>query len=101
MPNTKSAKKRHRQSLERRARNRTVKSQVRGWIRKLREACEKGDVAKIDELFRSAQKRFDQAAAKGVIHKNAASRLKSRLNARVKAAKAKATGGAAPAPSAN
>jgi small subunit ribosomal protein S20 len=40
VPNIKSAKKRHRQSLERRARNRSAKSQLKTAIKKLREAVE-------------------------------------------------------------
>jgi small subunit ribosomal protein S20 len=87
MPNTKSAKKRLRQSLERRARNRAVKSTLKTQIKKVLSAVEGGDAAASDEEYRTATKRLDQAAAKGVIHRNKASRLKSRLAARLKAAK--------------
>ena len=46
MPTTKSAKKRHRQSLERRATNRATKSSIKTQIRKVREAIAAGDLAK-------------------------------------------------------
>lgn len=86
MPNTKSAKKRLRQSLERRTRNRAVKSTVKTTLRQVREAVAAGNVTEAQAGFKTAQKKLDQAAAKGVIHKNAAARLKSRLSARIKAA---------------
>ncbi len=89
MPNTKSAKKRLRQSLERRTRNRAVKSAVKTQLRQVREAVTAGDVAKAEAGFKVVQKKLDQAAAKNVIHKNAAARIKSRLSARLKAAKSK------------
>jgi small subunit ribosomal protein S20 len=87
MPNTKSAKKRLRQSLERRARNRAVKSSLKSQIKKVLGAVEGGDAAATGDEFRTAAKKLDQAAAKGVIHRNKAARLKSRLSRRVKAAK--------------
>ena len=86
MPNTKSAKKRLRTSLERRDQNRAVKSALRTQMRKVREAAQAGDVEKAQAELKVACQRLDQAAAKGVIHLNAASRRKSRLTARVKAA---------------
>ena len=90
MPNISSAKKRHRQNLKARTRNRAAKSAVRTQIRKLSAAIAGGDGAAIDTEFRATVKRLDQTAAKGVIHKNVASRTKSRLSRRVKAVKAQA-----------
>jgi len=87
MPNSRSAKKRLRQSLDRRTRNRAVKSSLKTQIRKVREAVAAGDVATSDTELRVTSKKLDQAAAKGVIHSNTASRLKSRLSARVKTIK--------------
>jgi small subunit ribosomal protein S20 len=87
MPNTKSAKKRLRQSLERRARNRAVKSAVKTQIRKASDALAAGSAEQTQAEFRLAVKKLDQAASKGVLHRNTAARLKSRLSARVKAAK--------------
>lgn len=89
MPNISSAKKRHRQNLKARARNRAGKSAVRTQIRKLDAAITSGDAAAIQAEFRATVKRLDQTAAKGIIHKNLASRTKSRLSSRVKAAQAK------------
>ena len=87
MPNTKSAKKRLRQNLERRARNRADKSVLKTGLRKVREAVQQGAIQDAESGFRDIQKKLDQAAAKRVIHKNTAARLKSRLSARIKVAK--------------
>ncbi len=87
MPNTKSAKKRLRQSLVRRTRNRATKSLLRTLVKKVREAIAEGDVAGGEQHFRAAAQKLDQAAARRVIHKNAAARVKSRLSAALKAAK--------------
>jgi small subunit ribosomal protein S20 len=88
MPNTKSAAKRHRQSLVRRERNRARKSKIRTQIRKVREAIAAGDTEKAATEFRAATKAVDQGAAAGVVHANLAGRVKSRLSAAIKAAKA-------------
>jgi len=87
MPNTKSAKKRLRQNVVRRARNRTIKSALRSQCRKVRDAVKAGDVQTAEAEFRLAAKRLDRAGARRVIHPNAAARLKSRLSARIKALK--------------
>ena len=87
MPNTKSAKKRLRQSLERRTRNRATKSTVKSQVRKVTDAVGAGNVDLGNTEFRLAAKKLDRAAAHGIIHKNAAARVKSRLSKRLKAAK--------------
>ena len=92
MPTTKSAKKRLRQSLEKRASNRATKSKIKTQIRKLRTAVTSGDLAAAETEFRVAAKELDRAGTKGVIHANAASRTKSRLSHLVKVAKDKAKG---------
>ena len=89
MPTTKSGKKRLRQSLERRAANRAVKSAVKTQVRKVREAVDVGDVTKAEAELRLAAKRLDRAGIKRVIHPNAAARTKSRLSHLIKAAKDK------------
>jgi small subunit ribosomal protein S20 len=89
MPTTKSAKKRHRQSLERRATNRATKSSIKTQIRKVREAVTAGDLTKADAEFRVAATKLDRSAAKRVIHPNAAARTKSRLQHLMKSAKSK------------
>ena len=84
---TKSAKKRHRQSLERRAKNRSVKSSIKTQVRKVRQAAAAGDVATAETELRLAAKKLDRAGVKRVIHPNAAARTKSRLAHLIRAAK--------------
>ena len=85
MANHKSAEKRNRQNAKRNARNRFVRSTVRTTIKKVRASVEvtaSTEGASPDEakaLLVAAMKKIDQAAAKGVIHKNQASRRISRL----------------------
>ncbi len=88
MPNTQSAKKRVRQNITRRGRNRWRKRVLRDSIKDLREKLLHGSVEETETAFRDTQKVIDQTASKGVIHRNTASRIKSRLSARVKAKKA-------------
>lgn len=87
MPNTKSAKKRLRQNVERRARNRSMRTAVKTQVRKVREAVQAADVETAEVEFRLAAKKLDRAGARNVIHCNAAARLKSRLSARIRALK--------------
>src|SRR5437763_16897461 len=94
MPTTKSAKKRLRQSLERRAKNRAVKSAVKTQIRKVRQAVAAGDVAKAETELRLAAKKLDRAGNKRVIHPNAAARTKSQLAHLIRGAKGKVTASA-------
>ena len=89
MPNTKSAKKRLKQNLARRSRNRATKSILKSEVRKVREAVAAGDVEKGTTELKSAARKLDKAAAHGVIHRNAAARKKSRLSALLKDAKKK------------
>jgi small subunit ribosomal protein S20 len=87
MPTTNSAKKRQRQNLKRRASNRATKSMLKTQVRKVVTTAAGSDKAAIDTEFRTAVEKLDRAAAKGVIHKNAAARKKSRLSAMLKKAK--------------
>ncbi len=87
MPSTKSAKKRLRQNLARRDRNRSMKRVVRHQCRKVREAVNAGDLELAEAEFRRAVKRLDRAGARNIIHRNAAARTKSRLSAKIKALK--------------
>jgi small subunit ribosomal protein S20 len=87
MPNTKSAKKRLRQNVERRDVNRSIKRALRSQVRKVRDAVSAGDVTQAEAEFKLAAKRLDRAGARNVIHRNAAARLKSRLSAAIKAVK--------------
>lgn len=87
MPHTKSAKKRHKQSEASRVKNRKVKSTLKTLNRRVRTKATAKDAAAAEADFRVTAKTLDQAAAKGIIHKNAASRTKSRLQKALKAAK--------------
>jgi small subunit ribosomal protein S20 len=86
MPNSPSAKKRQRQNVTRRERNRSIKSALKTQVRKVREEVAAGHTEEAQSEFRLAAKRADQAAAKGVIHGNVASRIKSRLSHAIKLA---------------
>lgn len=88
MPNTKSAKKRWRKSLEQRDRNRSEKSKLRTIIRKAREIAGANKLDEAQATVRTTARLLDKAAAKGIIHTNKASRLKSRLSHMIVAAKA-------------
>ena len=79
MANTKSAIKRVRQDVKRRARNRMIRTRMRTYVRSARESLAEGDQAEAAEAIRQAVSEVDKAAQKGVIHRNAASRRKSRL----------------------
>lgn len=92
MPNTASAKKRLRQNERRRMANRAVRSAMRGQLRKVREAVKAGEIEKAETEFRLAAKRLDKAGAKGIIHRNTASRTKSRLQHLIKTAKTSQAG---------
>lgn len=83
MPNIKSAKKRVITSAKRAARNKAIKSELKTTIKKFDAAIAESDKAAVDTAFREAVKMVDQAAAKGVIKKNTASRKKSQLAIRV------------------
>lgn len=82
MANIKSQIKRNRQNEVRRQRNKATRSELKTRRRNAEAAARNGDDAAL-ELHRVAVKRIDQAAAKGVIHKNKAARDKSRLARRV------------------
>lgn len=86
MPTTKSAKKRLRQSLERRARNRSARTALRTQVRKVRESVAAGAMDKAQDELRTASRQLDQAGAHRLIHPNKAARLKSRLSRAIKAA---------------
>ncbi len=91
MPQTRSAAKRLRQNKKRQDRNRAVKQMVKTHCRRVLKARQSGDMSLVDSEFRLAVKKIDQAAAKGVIHKNKAARLKSRLAERIVSQKSGAT----------
>ena len=79
MPNHKSAEKRMRQNEKRRGINRSNRTKVRTYIKKLRGALESGKKQEIDQILPEAISVIDKSVQKGVLHKNAAARYKSRL----------------------
>jgi small subunit ribosomal protein S20 len=85
MANHVSSLKRARQTVAKTAVNRSNKSKLKGTLRLLRESILKGDHAAATAQYRETASVLDKSVQKGVLHKNTASRYKSRLNARVKA----------------
>ncbi|NOR10739.1 MAG: 30S ribosomal protein S20 [Desulfovibrionaceae bacterium] len=83
MANHKSALKRNRQSLVRRARNRANKSKVKTAVRAVDEAIEQGAVEAAQAALIVAIPVIQKAASKGTFHRKTASRKVSRLTKRV------------------
>lgn len=83
MPNHKSAEKRMRQNEKRREVNRQNRSRLRTGVKKLRTALSGSDAGQVQELLPETVSLIDKAVQKGVLHKNAAARYKSRLTMRV------------------
>ncbi|MCK4488695.1 MAG: 30S ribosomal protein S20 [Anaerolineales bacterium] len=79
----KSSQKRERQNEKRRLRNRSYKSRARTLVRKAFVEIEEQNLESAQEATAAAVKALDKAAAKGVIHKNNASRRKGRLMTRL------------------
>ena len=98
MANHKSAIKAHEQSLRRRDRNNRMKSRMRRAIRATRSAIGAGaqdaeTTAAARESIRTTAAMIDTLAGKGIIHRNAAARHKSRLEKRLRKASAPAQDG--------
>ena len=85
MANHVSSLKRARQTPTKTAINRSNRSKLRGALRAMRESLTGGNHDAITTQFRSTSSVLDKSVQKGILHKNTASRYKSRLNARVKA----------------
>ena len=79
MANIKSQIKRNRQNQKRRVRNRIYRGSARTYVKKARLAIESGDLEAARAATIQAASALDKAAAKGVLHKNNASRRKGRL----------------------
>lgn len=84
MAHSLSAKKRIRQNVTRRARNRWRLRSMRTAIKAFQTAVAAGDVAQATDAFRSASAIVDKTAQKGPIHRNQAARRKSRMSAALK-----------------
>ena len=89
MANIKSAEKRASQAVKRRAHNMTQRSRMRTAIKKVRAAIDVGSTEDAAAALKAAQPVIDTMVNKGIIHKNAAARYKSRLAAGVKGKAAK------------
>jgi small subunit ribosomal protein S20 len=85
MANTAQARKRARQAVKQNAHNSALRSRLRTAVKAVRKAILAGDKAKAKDIFTSAQKTIDTIADKKIVHKNTASRTKSRLSAAIKA----------------
>ncbi|XBH20298.1 30S ribosomal protein S20 [Jonesiaceae bacterium BS-20] len=79
MANIKSQIKRNRTNEKARLRNKTVKSELRTYIRAAREAIASGDKEKAIPALNAATRKLDQAVTKGVLHRNQAANRKSAL----------------------
>ncbi len=79
MANIKSQIKRNRQNSKRQLRNKAVRSEMRTRAKNALEAARTGDATATQEALRLAQKQFDVASTRNVIHRNTAARRKSSL----------------------
>jgi small subunit ribosomal protein S20 len=84
-----SALKAHRQSVKNREHNRQFRSRLRGALKAIRAAIDGNDLTAAKQALRETISLIDKMAGKGIIHRNAAGRYKSRLQTRI-AAKSKA-----------
>src|SRR5262249_19982650 len=80
-----SALKAHRQSLKNRERNRQFRARLRNALRSVRAAVDGNDLAGAKTALQQTASLIDRMASKGIIHKNAAGRYKSRLSRRLAA----------------
>ncbi len=90
MANHPSADKRNRQRQKRTARNRSIKTAVRGIVKKVRAAVTTGDAAAAETALKSATAALDAAVSKGALPRKTASRSISRLTLAVQGAAKKA-----------
>ena len=84
MANTAQSKKRARQAVKRNEHNVTLRSRFRSAIKKVFTAIASGDKTAAQAAYTDAVSLIDKTENKGLIHKNKASRHKSRLNTRVR-----------------
>ena len=83
MANTKSAKKATRRNARRTEINKTRRSRMRGFVRKVEEAVANGDATAAAAAMKQAEPELRRAAQKGVLHRHTASRKVSRLTKQV------------------
>lgn len=85
MANTPSAKKRIRTTLRKTDINKSRKSRIKTFVRKVEDAIESKDAKSAMDSLKAAQPEIMRGVTKGIFHKNTASRKISRLSSRVKA----------------
>lgn len=85
MANIKSARKRARQAIERRDHNMGLRTSVRTAIKNVKKALAAGNAEAAAQTLRASQRVIDRVVAKGVLHRNAGDRHKSRLAQAIKA----------------
>ena len=79
MPHTASAAKRHRQSEERRLRNKSRTTEIKTLRKQIDRAIHDGKPVEAGELYKRLSQRVDQAASRSTLHANTASRIKARV----------------------
>ena len=87
MANSAGSRKRARQAIKRRARTMALRSMVRTYVKKVNAAIETADYEQAQAAFTQSKPYIDKSVTKGIMHKNAAARIKSRLNTQVVALK--------------
>jgi small subunit ribosomal protein S20 len=78
-----SALKAHKQSLNNRERNRQFRSRLRSALKSIRSAIDGNDLPAAKDALKQTISLIDRMASKGIIHRNAAGRYKSRLTTRI------------------
>jgi small subunit ribosomal protein S20 len=81
----KSALKAHRQNLKNREHNRQLRSRLRGALKTIRTAIDENDLSSARSALKQTVSLIDKMTSKGIIHRNAAGRYKSRLTTRLAA----------------
>lgn len=89
MANKRSSKKDLRRTAKRRERNQSVKSALKTYVKRVRQAVGEGDAAKTKTALTTVVSAMDKAVERGIIHKNQAARRKSRIAKAANAAQAK------------
>ncbi|MFI2101940.1 30S ribosomal protein S20 [Isoptericola sp. NPDC019693] len=85
MANIKSQIKRIKTNEKARLRNKAVKSELKTYVRKVREAVAAGDKEAANTALQAASRKLDKAVSKGVIHANQAANRKSAIAKQVEA----------------
>jgi small subunit ribosomal protein S20 len=87
MANIKSARKRARQAIQRRAHNMSLRTEVRSAMKNVVKAVAAGKKDEAAKVLQESQRVIDRVVAKGILHRNAGDRHKSRLSHAVKGIK--------------